>query len=277
MTVRPAAPPQRRIFDAHLHIVDPRFPLRTGGGYRPEHFGADAYRARLVAAGVTVTGGAVVAASFQRPATTWMRAALAALGPGFVGVVAHGVPGGDDAVRRLDELGVRAVRLNLRRGGGRLPRSVEAWARRLHELVGWHVEVYVDGGALADVAPVLQRLPAVVVDHLGIPVSRTHPGYRALLDLVAGGARVKASGFGRQRVDVPAVLRDIEAVAPGALLFGTDLPSTRAPRPFRRTDVDLVQDTLGPDAARRVLHDNAVAWYRPRRCDDAVRSDEETA
>jgi hypothetical protein len=83
------------------------------------------------------------------------------------------------------------------------------------------------------------------------------------LRLVAGGAKVKATGFGRGDLDVPATLRAIAGVDPGALLFGTDLPSTRAPRPFADGDVALVTETLGEHAGA-ALHDNAVAFYRPR-------------
>ena len=73
----------------------------------------------------------------------------------------------------------------------------------------------------------MRTLPRVVIDHLG----RTRAGLPALLELVDGGAFVKASGFGRVDHDVPAALRAIAAVNPAALVFGTDLPSTRAPRP----------------------------------------------
>jgi hypothetical protein len=84
-----------------------------------------------------------------------------------------------------------------------------------------------------------------------------------LLRLVAGGAKVKATGFGRCDLDVAATLRAIAAVDPGALLFGTDLPSTRAARPFADSDVALVTEALGEHAAA-ALHDNALAFYRPR-------------
>jgi hypothetical protein len=80
-----------------------------------------------------------------------------------------------------------------------------------------------------------------------------------LLRLVAGGAKVKATGFGRGDLDVPATLRAIAAVDPGALLFGTDLPSTRAARPFADADLALVAE-LAPAA----LRENALAFYRPR-------------
>lgn len=51
---------------------------------------------------------------------------------------------------------------------------------------------------------------------------------------------------------------------PGALLFGSDLPGTRAPRPIGAEDLRLIADKLGDSQALRlVFHDNAVALYRP--------------
>jgi predicted TIM-barrel fold metal-dependent hydrolase len=73
--------------------------------------------------------------------------------------------------------------------------------------------------------------------------------------------KVKATGFGRAQLDVAETLRAIAAIDPRALLFGTDLPSTRARRPFADADVELVTAALGAELARRVLHDNAAAWY----------------
>ena len=36
-----------RVFDTHLHIVDPRFPLVPNQGYLPDPFTVDDYRARF--------------------------------------------------------------------------------------------------------------------------------------------------------------------------------------------------------------------------------------
>jgi hypothetical protein len=52
-------------------------------------------------------------------------------------------------------------------------------------------------------------------------------------------------------------LRAIAAVNPAALLFGTDLPSTRAPRPFSDADVEVVREAAG----ERALYANAADLY----------------
>ena len=58
------------------------------------------------------------------------------------------------------------------------------------------------------------------------------------------------------------MLRAIADVDPTALMFGTDLPSTRARRPFEDADVELVREVLTPAETRLALHDNAAAFYR---------------
>jgi len=117
-----------------------------------------------------------------------------------------------------------------------------------------------DFAAALDLAPVLRRLPQVSIDHLGL----SRDGLPALLDLVEHGARVKATGFARGDLDIPAALRRLASANPAALMAGTDLPSTRAPRPFADTDLYLVLDTLGEQLGAAALHDNATALYLGR-------------
>lgn len=246
------------IFDAHLHIIDPRFPLVPNQGYLPEPFDVDAYLS--LATPLKISGGAVVSGSFQAFDQTYLEHALARLGPTYVGVTQLPADVPDREVLRLSDLGVRAVRFNLRRGGSADLADLQPLARRVHDLAGWHVELYVDSTLLPDLAPLLLSLPRVSIDHLGLSAR----GLPTLLSLVERGVRVKATGFGRLDCDVAPVLQQIAAVDPGALMFGTDLPSTRAPRPFAPADIALLENALGPDLARRALRDNALEWYRPR-------------
>ena len=75
---------------------------------------------------------------------------------------------------------------------------------------------------------------------------------------------MKATGFGRTKVNIPRTLERIAQTNPGALVFGTDLPSTRAQRPFLASDIDLIENVLGPQLARRTFWDNPIALYRVR-------------
>ncbi|MER2207619.1 MAG: amidohydrolase family protein, partial [Rhodococcus sp. (in: high G+C Gram-positive bacteria)] len=105
------------MFDAHVHIIDPRFPLVENHGYLPEPFTVADYRARIASLkGLSVDGGAVVTASYQGNDQEYLKAALSELGEGWVGVTALPLDATDEDIVALDALGVRAVRFNLRRG-----------------------------------------------------------------------------------------------------------------------------------------------------------------
>jgi predicted TIM-barrel fold metal-dependent hydrolase len=243
------------VFDAHFHIIDHWFPLQTNQGFLPEQFTVEAYRA--VTEPLGVVGGAVVAGSFQAFDCEWLLTALQVLGPGFAGVAQLPASVTDEEILSLDAAGVRAVRFNLYRGGSAGEADLDRLARRVWDVARWHVELYVDA-ATFDLTRLL-RLPKVVLDHLGM----TAGGLEPLLHLVEGGASVKASGFGRVELDVVEALRAVAKVNPGALIFGTDLPSTRARRAFQPADIDLIAETLGETNSRLALHDNGVALYRP--------------
>lgn len=245
-----------RLFDAHLHIIEPGLPLAGNDGYVPDPFTPADYRTRT--ADLDVVGGAVVAGSFQGFDTSWVAPALAGLGAGFVAVV--NLPGdvADAEVARLDAAGVRAVRVNLFRGGSASLGDLDALARRVHDVAGWHTELYLDAADLPDLEPTLAALPRVCIDHLGM---RDDPS-GALRRLVAGGAVVKATGLGRIHHDDPgALVRDLLAIDPRSVVAGTDLPSTRARRPFERPDLDAIA-RWADDLAPAVLVDNARMLYR---------------
>jgi len=244
------------VFDSHFHVVDPRFPLIPNDGYLPDAFDVPAYLRSTTE--LQVTGGAVVSGSFQGFDQSYLLAALAELGPGFVGVTQVPPDVEDDELQRLAQHGVRAVRFNLYRGGSASRDDLLTLGRRAWDVAGLHVELYVDTADLPELETTIARLPMVSIDHLGMSAT----SWDTLLRMVETGVRVKATGFGRINHDTESALRDIHAVDPGALMFGTDLPGTRAPRPFTPDDITLIESTLGPDALPRVLHDNAMEFYR---------------
>ncbi|WP_282779686.1 MULTISPECIES: amidohydrolase family protein [unclassified Nocardia] len=242
------------MFDAHVHIIDPRFPLIENEGYLPDPYTIADYKRRM--SRFDIDGGAVVSGSFQGTDETFLRAALAELGEGWVGVINLHVDATDEEIVSLDRAGVRALRFNLKRAGGDIV-ELTMLALRAYELVGWHVELYIDGSMLGSLEPVISKLPQLSIDHLGM----SDDCLPYLLNLVDRGAKVKASGFGRVAMDVGRALRRIHAVNPEALMFGSDLPGTRAGRPFLDTDIALITEAVGTDL-HRVLEDNARAFYR---------------
>ena len=244
------------IFDAHCHIIDPRFPLKANDGYLPEPFPVVDYLAQVSPLGIV--GGAVVSGSFQGFDQGYLLNALRQLGPDFVGVTQLPATVTDAELDTLNGFGVRALRFNLRRGGSEQLDQLETLARRVHERVGWHSELYVDSRELADIEQRLRDLPAISIDHLGLSAE----GLPTLLRLAERGARIKACGFGRVDFPITETLRSIHAANPAALMFGTDLPSTRAPRPFQVQDIILLIEALGEAGAKRALWDNAAKFYR---------------
>jgi predicted TIM-barrel fold metal-dependent hydrolase len=247
--------PDVPLFDAHVHVIDPRFPLVPNRGFLPDPYTVADYRRSM--AHHQVCGGAVVSGSFQADDQQYLRAALAELGEGWVGVTQ--LPPDADAalIRDLHAAGVRALRFNLVRGPFTDLETLVAQAVLAHDLVGWHAEIFVESHVLEQLTPVLHRLPAFGVDHLGM----TDRGLHTLIGWVERGARVKVSGFGRLGFDVVEAMRRIHATDPSALVFGTDLPGTRSPRAFRDADLAAIAEAVGDDDLPRVLAGNGRAWY----------------
>jgi predicted TIM-barrel fold metal-dependent hydrolase len=255
----------RRLFDSHCHIIDHRFPIVANQGYSPPNFPIDEYLAETEPLGVVA--GAVVSGSFQANDQTYLMDILPKLGAGWVGVTQIPNDCPDPEIAKLDALGVRAVRFNLFRGRIDSVDDIAALATRVHSVAGWHAEIYADAAALRPHVDRLSKLPQLCIDHLGM----TQAGVPVLLDLVAAGCKVKATGFGRVKLDVPATLEAIAKKSPDALVFGTDIPSTRAARPFQPSDIDLVEKVLGLELAQKTFWDNPIALYRVDRTpNDAV-------
>ena len=247
-----------KIFDSHFHIIDRRFPLVPNKGFVPDSFTCDDYIKRTES--LSVVGGAVVSGSFQAFDQDYLLAALRTFGPRFVGVTQLPASVTDDQVQKLDDAGVRALRFNLVRGGSSVIEHLEVLAKRVHEIAGWHVELCIDSKYLSNLYGMLMNLPAVAIDHLGL----SEVGLPTLLKLVEKGIYVKATGFGRVNFDIKDAIKQIVLANPNALVFGTDLPSTRAARAFRDTDIFILRDGLGEEMAKKVFYDNAIALYRPR-------------
>lgn len=245
-----------RFFDAHLHIIDPRFPLQENNGYLPDPFTVEDYRNRVSSLGVV--GGAVVSGSFQGFDQSYLRAALSELGPEFIGVTQIPSATSDDEIRALDGVGVRAVRFNVRRGGSADLADLDRLARRVYDVAGWHTELYIDSRQLPELSATLSKLPSVSIDHLGL----SKEGFGHLLRLVESGAHVKATGFGRIDLDPWEAMNRILEISPAALVVGTDLPSTRAPRSFADADLTAIAQHIDERHLENVLWRNAEALYR---------------
>ncbi|MFV1874092.1 MAG: amidohydrolase family protein [Oleiphilus sp.] len=245
------------LFDSHFHIIDPAFPLVPNQGFLPEAFTVDAYRERMK--GYDLQGGAIVSGSFQAFDQGYLLAALERMGDGFVGVTQIPASISDEELEKLNAAGVRAVRFNLKRGGSEDIAQLDYMARRVFDLFSWHVELYVNSIELKELKHRLCDLPKVSVDHLGLSRAGL-PDVRFLLE---HDVKLKACGFGRVDFDVSKVLPHLFDINPEGLMFGTDLPSTRAPRAYQDTDFSLLRASLRDDGRTRdVLFGNAAKFYR---------------
>jgi predicted TIM-barrel fold metal-dependent hydrolase len=252
---------QYALFDSHFHIIDPRFPLTANQGYLPDTFNAQDYLKRV--SNYHLVGGAIVSGSFQAFDQSYLIAALAELGAGFVGVTQLPITVNDVEIIRLDRAGIQAVRFNLYRGGSEQLQYLASMAQRVYELAGWHIELYMDSKDLPQLSSTLQKLPKVSIDHLGL----SKEGLPYVLKLAEQGTHVKATGFSRVNLDARAAIRDIYSANPHALMFGTDLPSTRAPTSYSDDDFLSVATTLleyaGEQAVQQVFSLNALKLYQP--------------
>ena len=246
----------QKVFDSHCHIIDPRYPIIENQGYIPPPYTLNDYRQQTVPLGVS--SGAIVSGSFHGFDQSYLKATLAILGPQWVGVTQ--VPNSitDQEVLELTNLRVRALRFNIFRGRVDSVDEIVSFANRVHQLGNWHAEIYADAAALAPHVAKLSKLPKIVIDHLGM----TEKGLPVLLDLVDAGACVKATGFGRVNMNVPKMLEAVARHSPNALVFGTDLPSTRAKRPFDVSDITLIKDVLGKSLSDLVFWNNPRNLYR---------------
>jgi predicted TIM-barrel fold metal-dependent hydrolase len=244
-----------RIFDAHFHIIDFDFPIIENQGYLPPSYIVEDHQNET--ADLNVLGGAIVSGSFQGFDQEYLLKALKQMGSRFCGVTQLPFTVTNEEILNLNENGVKALRFNIKRGGSEDLSKLDYFARRVYDLVGWHSELYIDAKELPEIASTIEKLPAISVDHLGL----SEEGLPYLLKLVDKGVRVKATGFGRVELNIENTLKSIYDINPDSLMFGTDLPSTRAKRPFEYADIELIQRLFDEKSADKILYTNAFKWY----------------
>lgn len=274
--------------DCHVHLFGPfdRFALARNRLYTPAPALTSDLLAVIDAAGV---GRAVlVQPSAYGADNRCLLDALAAYPTRFRGVV---VIDADIPVReleRMNALGVRGVRLNLATSGGRsaaeTARLMDTLADKIAPL-GWHLQVFIGIGVIAEIAPLLRRLPVdVVFDHMGMPqaaLGRAQPGFAALLNLLESGRgwvklsgpyRVSSAPYGN--AEVATLARTLVAANRDRVVWGSDWPHidthphSVAGKPpavgYRPLDYGRLLTTLADwvrDDIARILADNAARLY----------------
>jgi len=246
-----------RVFDCHFHVIDHNFPLVSNQGFMPDSFTVRDYLSKLGTR--ELEGGAVVSGSFHAFDQSYLIAALKQLGGNYVGVAQLPFDSSDDQILSLHAAGVRAVRFNLRRDCVDDLKKIERFSRHVYALCGWHSEFYVGAEALVSLEHTLKMLPQIVIDHLGLEQA----SHGALCRLAENGAMVKATGFSRLDFDAIPFMRRLYDINPSAMMFGSDLPSTRAPTPFTDADIQLIESAFDDKAMQQLMWQNALMLYRP--------------
>lgn len=251
----------KKIFDSHFHIIDPKYPLVVNQGFIPSFYTINDYRHELETMGISVVGGAVVSGSFQGFDQSYFVEALNLLGDNFVGVTQIDTNTSDEQIKELDKIGIKNIRFNLYRGFSQTIEEIESLAKRVYDNCGWKTEIYIDANKIDEnFLKILLNLPRVSIDHLGLNKCSVDK-----LKLLAGNnIPIRVTGFGRveyTRDEISGLIRELYNENPNSLMFGTDLPSTRAKYRFSIEDIKLLEGTLNSEELDNVLYQNAFNWY----------------
>ena len=260
--------------DCHAHIFGPQseFPYAPNRRYTPPDASIEAYlsmlrtlgveRAVIVQPSVYLTDNAALLDALARG--TFPLRGIAVVKPDIA----------DAELERMNTLGVRGLRLNLRFENGAPADVAPVLARRVAPL-GWHLQFRIDPKDFATAERAIETLPVeVVVDHIGqVPIQEGigGPSFQTLLRLVRGGrvwvklsAPMRMSNQEYPYADVTPYVQALVEAAPDRMLWATDWPHTTLTKrmPNDGDLADLLLDWIPDEATRkRVLVDNPARLY----------------
>lgn len=249
-----------------MHILGPysRFPLRNTLSLAPLEAVTDEYRLIQKTLGLDRT--VIVQPSSYGTDNACTLQALQALGPTARAVVVLDTEVSPDELSAMHAAGVRGVRFQSVVSGGASFDDLERLASLIQPL-GWHLQLFMDAGQIADMSERIGNLPVdVVFDHMahvlnGVPTASE--GFKSLLDLLANGKTwVKlCSAFGPADGERARLLMSHAA---DRLVWGSDWPhlSYQVEPPDDGKLLDDLWAWAQDDAmARRILVDNPAALY----------------
>ncbi|MBG06526.1 MAG: hypothetical protein CMM59_20900 [Rhodospirillaceae bacterium] len=290
-TYTPRFPVPKGACDCHYHVFGPAARYAPKPEIRhlmPDALAVDhaAMRAR-----VGLERMVLVQVGGYYPDNQPMLEVLAAEGDKMRGVAAYDPAIEADEIASLNAAGARGMRVSPGRDLSD-DRLDEVWSivmrlAKLFEPVGWHIQFLLSGHMRDALLPRLKDVPVpVVIDHLGLfRPERTdgHKGYEAFLKAMeSANTWTKVSGADRVTRDgnyenaIP-IMRDLIAVAPERLVWGTDWPHTperppladgEGPVTLAYTDVDenkcisVLADACPDEATfKAILVDNPARLY----------------
>jgi len=252
-----------KIFDSHFHIINPQFPLVENNGYLPPEFTVESYRTKVK--DYEIVGGAIVSGSFQKFDQEYLLDSLKTFGKNYFGVANIPIGMRNSELEKLNGSNIRAVRFNLKRGGSERLQNMVELSNKLYDSYGWHTELYVDSKDLKELKTILEKIPKFSIDHLGL----SQMGLKDLYYWAEKGVKIKATGFGRVDFNPITVMKKIYSINPDALMFGTDLPSTRAKQPFTDEHLIRIKENFSADQQKKILFQNAKDWYEKTKANKA--------
>jgi predicted TIM-barrel fold metal-dependent hydrolase len=260
--------------DCHAHVFGPqtRFPYPQNPNYVPPDATTDDYVRMLRAIGCE--RAVLVQPSVYRTDNRCMLDAMRSGKFSFRGVAVIGEETTDAELKDMHAAGVRGVRLNLAsKGTGTSVDAAMKVAQRIAPL-GWHVQFFLNIGAVPEIEQLVPRLPVdVVIDHFALaPADQgvAGAGFQALLRM-AKHPRCWFKLIGPYRIsqDVPKfanvapLARALFAAAPDRCVWGTDWPHPNTAHIPNDGDLATILGDWLPEAGdrKRVLMDNPARLY----------------
>ena len=264
-------------WDCHCHIFGPGsvFPYDPTAAFKPH----DAPKEKLFALydHIGITHSVIVNSSSHGYDNRVAEDALVAKKGAYRAVALAPTDVSDAELKRLDGIGFRGCRFHymghLRKGSP--IEEVIKFAKRL-EPIGWHLQIHLEGGLIAEMTPALKRSPVpVVIDHIGrvdASAGLEQPAFKALLALM-GDKKVWTKVSGCDRItrqgppyaDAVPFAHKLVSEFTDRVVWGTDWPHPNhaPPIPDDGGLVDLI-GRLAPSEAQRqaLMVDNPRRLYR---------------
>ncbi len=264
--------------DAHCHVFGPKhlFPYHPTSTYEPPDAGKD--RLCELHSTLGIERAVIVQASCHGPDNRAMLDAIATSGGLYRGVCIARATFTAEEFAHLHEGGVRGVRFNFVTHLGGTP-NLDAMTQILQRVkpLGWHLIIHVNAEDLVKFADFFAQIDMdVIVDHMGrVPCDRglDQPAFQILKCFmqrpnwwckICGSERISRAGPPFH--DAVPFARELIALAPDRILWGTDFPHPNITRwmPNDGDLVDLLADFTEHDATllKRIVVDNPERLYR---------------